>query len=598
MMKFLLLGILCCSFYWGCSNSVEFGEETYGQPIVVNFSEGSLFAPGGVILEPPISDKGFVERCTFDGSKPNAETEIFNEAKEIKWNAVVRCTKFWKDSVPSSSQVRFYFVGQRKKMPVLALAVDPDYFENYLSAPPCSPSPCSDAIFWEDVEVPVFIEYFPEGGYSDGPAFSKNAGLKISGGWSRNQEKKSITIVMRKQYEKGRIDYPLFETRPENSHFKSFLLRNNGNRYVSDYFVDAMGASLLEGTGLDYQRSRLVVVFVNGSYQGIYDMCEKENEHYVENNYGINSDIVNVVKHVHNRIDTKNGSAEGYRKMLRYAVNHDFGGAHNKAYEEIGEMVDLPNYANYMAAEIYYHNGDWPNNNVRAWNAPGLPWKFMVYDLDHGFDWTNFISDFSRNMNMIQWIMRGGADGYPCYGKVSENCFHSLFVSLIKNPDFKRMFLNHASVLYAGFVNGEKASAAIDKMYASLDLNEVERDLKAFPRRGYTNSCGGNFDVSGACARQWMYQRDSTVWEDFRQGLNLGEKVLVEFEPVENGTLYIEDILLPQSGLKAQFFVDNEILIRAEAAPSHEFVSWMDGSTENPRLITPKKGLKIKALFQ
>lgn len=598
LMRFWLHLLICCGCFLGCAEDVDYGDEAYGDPINVELTQGSVFSPGGVILNPPILEDGFVNRCTFDGTEPNSETEVFIEPKKLRRNAVVRCVKYQYDTIPGDSKTQFYFVGQPKKMPVIAIAVNPDYYEDYIDASPCKPNPCVEAKFWEDVEVPAFIEYFPKGSFSDDAAFSENVGIKISGGWSRNQKKKSVTIVMRKSYGVDYIRYPLFETRPENSKFKSFMLRNNGNRFISDYFVDAVGAGLLEGTGLDYQRSKQVVVFFNGNYGGIYDMCEKENEYYVENNYGINHKAVNVIKHIHNKIEVVNGSAEEYKKLLKFAVSHDFKGKGNKFYTQIGKMMDLPNYANYMAAEIYFQNGDWPNNNVRAWNRLNQPWKFMVYDLDYGFDWGKPLPDFNQRTNMVQWIMKGGASGYPCYDHASKNCFHSLFVKLIENPDFKRMFLNHASVLYSRYINGEMASAAVDKMNALLDMNEVKRDLNAFSRKKYTNSCGKGFDANGSCIKKWMKERESAVWEDLKKGLNLEEIVPVEFKSAEKGNVYIEDILLPQSGLTAMFFEDNPILIRAEASPSYEFISWVDGSTENPRLISPSQGMKIGALFR
>jgi hypothetical protein len=45
-------------------------------------------------------------------------------------------------------------------------------------------------------------------------------------------------------------------------------LRNNGNRFVSDYIADAAGGAMLEGAGVDYQRSRQVIVFYDGVYWG------------------------------------------------------------------------------------------------------------------------------------------------------------------------------------------------------------------------------------------------------------------------------------------------------------------------------------------
>jgi hypothetical protein len=208
---------------------------------------------------------------------------------------VVRCAEFT-DAGVVAKQTETYFVGERKVgMPVVALSVAPMFFSDYVAASPCKPDPCKNATFWDDVEFPVHVEYFADGSSSQAKAFEIDAGISIMGGYSRNQVKKSVSVVMRKQYQDGRLKYPLFETRPEAKKFKGFILRNNGNRFVSDYFADPMAVSLLEGTTVDYQRSRQVVVYYNGQYYGIHDMREKLNEHFVETNYKIDSKEVDFV---------------------------------------------------------------------------------------------------------------------------------------------------------------------------------------------------------------------------------------------------------------------------------------------------------------
>ena len=146
------------------------------------------------------------------------------------------------------------------------------------------------------------------------------------GGWSRMERKKSVAIVMKEEYGgtwlKG---YPLFETRKGvNDKYKGFNLRNNGNRFVSDYFADAVGGAILEGSGVDYQRSRQVVVFYNGKYYGIHDMRERFNKNFVETNYGIDASSVTFLKHLGVKVEASNGTPDEYIAMLEYAADHDF----------------------------------------------------------------------------------------------------------------------------------------------------------------------------------------------------------------------------------------------------------------------------------
>ena len=454
--------------------------------------------------------------CTMDGSKPDSTTPKFKETVTIKKSTFIRCNSYDANNNLINEYNEFYFINEQTSMPIVAIAVTPYYFKEYISAKPCLPDPCSNAKFWEDVEYPIHVKYFPQGASSKEAAFSINAGISIVGGISRNQIKKSVSIKLKKKYQKTKINFPLFDTRPENSSFKSFNLRNNGNRFKSDYIADAMATSLLEGTGVDYQRSKQVIVFYNGEYHGIYDMREKLNEDYIENNYNIDGKTVNLVQHENKRISLTNGDLNSYTSLLSFVATHDFSNQkNNDAYDSLKKIMDIENFAKYTAAQIYFRNSDWPNNNVRAWNSPEHPWKFIIFDLDFGLDWTIPPPGFTAKTNMFQWIIQGGTESNPCYNNQKDPCFHIFFAKLIKNPDFQNLFFQQAKLLFKNNLNAKEISKKIDFMVSTIDPDEIKRDQKKFPRDAYKNKCGDGFSVDGSCLKKWAQTRDSTVQEEF-----------------------------------------------------------------------------------
>ena len=254
-------------------------------------------------IEPLTPQKGGEIRCTFDGSFPTVSSEQITVAKQITENSVVRCSEFVNGVAA----------------PVVALTVNHhDMFDStdglYATGnltgggmgggmwdfggganvtdnnnPKCT-EPCKQANFWKDTELPVHVEYFENGSSTTEKTWEIDAGISIIGNYSRYKPKKSVAIKMdNDNYGDKTLKYSLFKTRPEAKKFKSFNLRNNGNRFWTDYVGDAMMTSLMEGTEVDYQRSRQVVVFYNGEYFGIHDMRERLNRHFVETNYGIDS---------------------------------------------------------------------------------------------------------------------------------------------------------------------------------------------------------------------------------------------------------------------------------------------------------------------
>ena len=569
--------------------------------------KGGGFYYESVKLNPPTVSDGLKVRCTQDGSVPTENSPEFNSTITISENTVLRCAAYKKGMLTKDVVTNTYFIDEMVNMPVVAVSVDPSFFEkHYVKKSECSgsdPKTCPAGLM-EDVEFPVHVEYFADGSKSKEKAFEIEAGISLMGGWSRVNDKKSVAIAMHEEYQAGRINYPLFETRKGvNDKYKAFNLRNNGNRFVSDYIEDAMAGALLEGSGVDYQRSRQVVVFYNGKYYGIHDMRERYNRAYVETNYpDISSSVVKLVKHLgSDTAITSSGddpqAVADYLAMLKFIGNNDMSKAEN--YEAAKDYIDIGNYADYMIAEIYYHNGDWPNNNVRAWSAPGHPWKFMVYDVDHGFDWLWGVNggEFDLSKDMFKWIRKGGGNK-PCN---EVGCFANLYIKLMENDDFKRLFLNHTAVMWQNYLNSKNVGKVIDKMVASIDNGEMERDLEKFKR-----SYDREFDKDGSHLKKWAEERDEKVLEEYRGEFDgLGDMVTVKIASSGKGVVLMEGMKLPGSTADAtnysgKFFNGLQMELTAVPAAGAVFKGWSDDAsiTEKTRLVTITEGLSITAKFE
>ena len=138
------------------------------------------------------------------------------------------------------------------------------------------------------------------------------------------------------------LKYSFFKTRPEAKKMKSFNLRNNGNRFWTDYIGDAMMTSLMEGTDVDYQRSLQVVVFYNGEYFGIHDLRERLNRSFVETNYGLDSKSINMINIKGNSAEasgTNGASATEYQQVANQITSGNFAGDNNQSYEQMKQKL-------------------------------------------------------------------------------------------------------------------------------------------------------------------------------------------------------------------------------------------------------------------
>jgi len=607
-------------------------------------------------INPPTPQKGGQIKCTFDGSYPTAASESIAAAKQITQNTVIRCSEFV-NGTAADTTTQTYFIGENVSMPVVALTVNHhDMFDStdglYATGnltnnnaggmiggfdmggfgatddnnPKCT-EPCKQANFWKDTELPVHVEFFENGSSSKSKDWEIDAGISIIGNYSRYKPKKSVAIKMdNDNYGDKTLKYSLFKTRPEAKKFKSFNLRNNGNRFWTDYFGDAMLTSLMEGTEVDYQRSRQVVVFYNGEYFGIHDMRERLNRSFAETNYGIDAKSINVVKNCSNGDEgynngwcpsgTNGASSSEFAQVQTSIANGNFDGENNQSYAQAKEKLNMSSFAQYMIAEMYIHNGDWPGNNVRFWGSAssGQPFKAMIFDVDHGYGFSPGITGFdTESQNMFSWVLGsttmdnssnggnqgsvggfGGFGGMGGWGMGSNSAIGNMLKSLLKNPDFKRLFINQACILLDSYLTYDKVKAAVSSMLATMPASERSRDEQRWPR----NQTSFTWQPEGTQLLQFAQNRTQTFKQEVATYFGLSSEVEVTLNVSGSGSILVDEMALPSANYKGKFFAGNALKLTAVAKNGSVFTGWSDGSTQNPRLLEVNSGTSITAQFK
>ena len=608
-------------------------------------------------IDPPTPTKGGQIYCTFDGSFPTQGSQQITQAMQITKNTVVRCSEFV-NGQPADTTTQTYFIGENVSMPVVALTVNHhDMFDStdglYATGPmtslrcnnpnfnqmsmggnqtdnnnsKCS-EPCFKANFWCEDSLPVHVEYFEKGSSTTEKTWEIDAGISLIGNWSRYKPKKSVAIKMdNDEWGDKVLKYSFFKTRPEAKKMKSFNLRNNGNRFWTDYIGDAMMTSLMEGTDVDYQRSLQVVVFYNGEYFGIHDLRERLNRSFVETNYGIDSKSINMINIKGNSAEasgTKGASADEYKNIANQIINGNFAGDNNQSYEQIKQKVNMNSFAQYMLAEFYFHNGDWPENNIRAWGGNGNPFKFVAFDTDHGFGFSPGISGFDvQSQNMFQWAlgsatrdnsqqqggqqnpgqqqpgqgqfpgMGGGWDiGGWGFGGAKQGPAQMLN-KLLDNNDFKRLFINNACILLDNYLTYENVQKKVQEMMAAIPASEQQRDQQRWPR----NQGSFRWSPDGSDLIQYAQNRTQTVRQEMEQYFGLQNAVNVSINVSGSGSVTVDGMKLPSTNYQGKFYSNNELLLTAVPSNGAIFAGWSDGSTENPHKYTPN-GQPITAQFK
>ena len=495
--------------------------------------------------------------------------------------------------------------------------------------PKCT-EPCKQANFWKDDELPVHVEYFEKGSSTTEKTWEIDAGISIIGNYSRYKPKKSVAIKMdNDDYGDKVLKYSFFKTRPEAKKMKSFNLRNNGNRYWTDYFGDPMLVSLMEGTDVDYQRSLQVVVFYNGEYFGIHDLRERLNRSFVETNYGIDAKSINVVKNCANgdagcqngwaASGTNGSSPQDFINLVNTITSGDFSGENNEQYKQLKDKINLSSFAQYMIAEMYIHNGDWPNNNIRAWGGNGNPFKFMIFDVDHGYGFTPGIMGFdTESQNMFQWVLgsatennNGGNQGGQQpggqqpggmgnwdigigMGMGGNTTIGNMLKKLLTNPDFKRLFINQGCILLNDYLTYEKVQQAIKKFLDMMPNSERQRDVQRWPR----DQAKYNWSPEGGDILKFAQNRTQTFRQEMASYFGLSNEVTVSISTSGNGTVQVDGMKLPSSNYQGKFFSGTEMEVTAVPSNGAVFAGWSDGQTQNPRKFQINGQTTITAQFK
>jgi hypothetical protein len=407
---------------------------------------------------------------------------------------------------------------------------------------------------------------------------------------------------------------------------KSFNLRNNGNRFWTDYIGDAMMTSLMEGTDVDYQRSLQVVVFYNGEYFGIHDLRERLNRSFVETNYGIDSKSINMINIKGNSAEasgTNGASATEYQQVANQITSGNFAGDNNQSYEQMKQKFNMNSFAQYMLAEFYFHNGDWPENNIRAWGGNGNPFKFVAFDTDHGFGFSPGISGFDvQSQNMFQWALgsatrdnsQQGGQQNPGQQQPGQGQFPGMggwdigggwgfggakqgpaqmLNKLLDNNDFKRLFINNACILLDNYLTYENVQKKVQEMMAAIPASEQQRDQQRWPR----NQGSFRWSPDGSDLIQYAQNRTQTVRQEMEQYFGLQNAVNVSINVSGSGSVTVDGMKLPKSNYQGKFYAGNDLLLTAVPSNGAIFAGWSDGSTENPHKYTPN-GQPITAQFK
>ncbi len=342
---------------------------------------------------------------TTNCDDPNTRDKRYTGPIRLTKTTVIRAVCVEEGKRPSQSLDLTYLINENDTLAVVSLVTAP---KNLFSAS----TGIYSVNFKEDWEREASISLFE----TDGSGFTSRCGIKMYGAASRWQPKKSMAVFFRNVYGAPQLQYPLFGEEGVDT-YESFVLRAGGQDFYRTKFRDELITSMAaEYTDVAVQKYRPAALYLNGKYWGLYFIREKINEHFVAANYNVSPESAILTE--------RNGnSSKEYRQLVTYATTHNL--ARQEYYDEICTMMDVPQYIDYIIAQIYIGNSD--NSNVRFFTYEGGKWTWILYDTDLGMINARYNSVF-EHLN-------------PAGTAASDYISTALLNALLKNPDFKDQFL-------------------------------------------------------------------------------------------------------------------------------------------------------------
>ena len=619
-----------------------------GQLTPPKFSHPAGYYPGGVQLTMSHPENDVEIFYSLDGSEPTKESIPYNG--EVDFNLAVNDSLMFIQTTPDEGANRGY---EWKKPPegipgayvVRAKAFKPGYLPSKITArtflksetqhtlPVISITTNKENLFDEAVGIYVPGKIYevlgwpthdywgrPNANYhqrgvewersatfelieKDGTYHVQNIGMRIHGGGSRALPQKSLRLYARSEYGDSRFNYDMFQN--GETGYNRLILRNSGQDFYSSttMFMDAFSQTLVSDLSFDTMDYRPFVVYLNGEFWGIKNLRERYDKHYLSRNYELPDDRIDLLS---DNSVVKEGSADYYNSVLdsleQYPID-DLGGM-----EFIERHIDVQNFTEFNASQIYFNNVDWPGNNNEYWRYTGPPerrgsprdgrFRWLMFDLDFGM---GYLAQSVYDVDFFDHLL---SDEQTNWANAVRTTL--MFRSFVKNREFLEYYLNTQMDLLNSYMNRDHTS---ELLYQFKDLlnDEIVRHIERWGYPADYSRWVNNIERRA----EFIDKRPDFLIGHIQSRFQTGEGVSLTVDHpapgrglVQLNTLKLTDGLpgtnigvFPWTGI---YFADVPVELSAQPRPGYRFDFWdIDGKKYHSQefSIKPEEGMQISAHF-
>ena len=410
-------------------------------PVVVTPGSGHFAGPVTVHLASPVA--GSAVYYTLDGADPTVDGQAYTAPLEVTETTVLR-TVALRDGVPVSAVTTVtYLVGEPQTLPVISLATDPVHLwdENtgiFTNAP-------AWAAWGQAHERPVTVQGLSPAGALD---FSVSAGLRVRGGADRPATaKQSFELYFREAYGPHELAYPLFGSRPGQTHARLVLRAEDQDSWqcrpapqcVTEavYVRDQLVRELHGAMGQVATRGRWVALYLNGAYWGLYHLTEHLNDTFLTTHFNDSSWYTSNTPTGAQASD----NAHRWRLVADWLTGADLSTA--AQYEQAIRQLDIESFTAFIILRLW--------NSDTAWDRH----DWLTARRRDGADprWRLFLGDAAAS-----------PDEYGRPGRAARSTLIPILASLLASPQYQAYFTTQVERHLAGAL----ATAAVQDRFTAL----------------------------------------------------------------------------------------------------------------------------------
>lgn len=563
---------------WGYQNIATPGAANCGKLVSEVLGTPIFNVPGKVITDkhtisltlslPEGSPEGAVIRITYDGSEPTSNSPVYSSPITINTTRTIRAKIFCDGYIsPRSTTQSYIYFPREVTLPVVSIVTDNNYFyDNKFGIYVDGTYSSSKKNYEYDWRRPINIELFE--GAEQKSVINQICETRVQGGASRGCQLKSLIIYANKRFGTKRLKYEFFpDQKPGMNKFKSIILRNAGNDFDYLYMRDAIiQRTMATHTDLDWQAWRPIIIYINGTYKGILNVRERSTDDYVWGNYNGLEDI----DMIENWYELKAGDKENYEQFKKFYNEH----GHTLA--EYSNWIDWEEFINLMVMNLYYNNQDFPGNNIVMWRKRSEDgrWRFVAKDTDFGLG----LYGSNANYNTIKWIYDPNYDSNRNWANQYEHT--RLFRRMMEDEDFKREFIDRASIYMGDFMNSTGTREIWDPMY-----NIIKNEYPS--HRQLINQWWPDYNSELTQARQWIANRTGYFYQHLKDYYGLGTIT----QMVVNNNLTDDDlqsvgilfngIRLSQGKFDGKFYANRKVTLKGIPVNGKMVTGWSVVTVKN-----------------